>query len=187
MEIQPIKQEQDHISDLYLNLNSKSTPHKLKHKHIAPSALSPHSNPNSLSLYGNPDLSLLQGNNNINNQFPPNFNYYDLFMGVPFISEFDSPPYPSINTPFTQKIPIKTLKDEEYIYVNSKQYYRILQRREKRKKLSILYQNSSDSNKKYHHESRHKHAMNRKRGKGGRFLSKNEKEEEEQKDMSINK
>ena len=29
--------------------------------------------------------------------------------------------------------------------------------------------------------------MNRKRGKGGRFLSKNEKEEEEQKDMSINK
>ena len=79
MEIQPIKQEQDHISDLYLNLNSKSTPHKLKHKHIAPSALSPHSNPNSLSLYGNPDLSLLQGNNNINNQFPPNFNYYDSY------------------------------------------------------------------------------------------------------------
>ena len=187
MEIQPIKQEQDRISDLYLNLNSKTTPIKLKHKHTAPSALSPHSNPNSLSLYGNPDSTLLQGKNNINNQFPPNFNYYDLFMGVPFISDFDSLPYPSIKSPFTQKIPIKTLKDEEYIYVNSKQYYRILQRREKRKKLSLLYQNSSDTNKKYLHESRHKHAMNRKRGKGGRFLSKNEKEEEEQKDISINK
>lgn len=36
------------------------------------------------------------------------------------------------------KVPIKTIKDEEYVYVNSIQYKRILSRREKRKKLNIV-------------------------------------------------
>ena len=80
--------------------------------------------------------------------------------------------------PFAQKIPIKTLRNNEYIYVNSKQYSRILKRREERKKYFEMFENENFLNKKskYHHESRHKHAMNRERGKGGRFLSKKEKE-----------
>lgn len=106
MEIQPIKQENDRITDLYINLNSKS-PNKPKRKRSGATPPPPHSNQNSLSLYGNSDNNFLQGNNIINNQFPPNFNYYDLFMGVPFISEFDSLAYPSIKSPFTQKFQLK--------------------------------------------------------------------------------
>ena len=56
------------------------------------------------------------------------------------------------------------------MFVNPKQYLRILHRREKRKK---LFSNSQNPGKpKYIHQSRHLHAMNRERGKGGRFVSK---------------
>lgn len=76
------------------------------------------------------------------------------------------------------KIPIHTLNDKEIIYVSRKQHYRILKRREKRRKLNLLSKFSARVNNhmrpKYVHESRHKHAMKRPRGKGGRFLSKNE-------------
>jgi hypothetical protein len=34
-------------------------------------------------------------------------------------------------------MPIRTLNDEDFVYVNSKQYWRILLRREQRKKLNI--------------------------------------------------
>lgn len=51
------------------------------------------------------------------------------------------------------------------LYVNEKQYYRILKRRHVRLKL-----NNNNKVKVYMHESRHKHAMNRPRGPGGRFL-----------------
>lgn len=111
-----------------------------------------------------------------NNIFQSSYNYDNNYIGIPFINEFEAYNIPQINNPFAQKIPLKTLRDEEYIYVNSKQYFRILRRREKREKLKTLFENNEKNNKKYHHESRHKHAMNRKRGKGGRFLSKNEKE-----------
>ena len=91
-------------------------------------------------------------------------------------------------------------------YVNAKQYHRILQRREARRKLDIFYvkRRASQGLKKanlkreamqalgamgngsgneddggvnrraYIHESRHKHAMKRPRGPGGRFLTKDE-------------
>ena len=42
--------------------------------------------------------------------------------------------------------------------------------------------NKDKNNKKYHHESRHRHAMNRERGKGGRFISKKKEEITENKD-----
>ena len=107
-----------------------------------------------------------------------NPDYYGILPGIPYINGFEAYSYPHLINPFAQKIPIKTLRNNEYIYVNSRQYSRILKRREERKKYFEMFENDNFLNKKskYHHESRHKHAMNRERGKGGRFLSKKEKE-----------
>ena len=73
------------------------------------------------------------------------------------------------NTTENQDLPT----EEKIIYVNQKQYKRIMKRREARGKLEGRLCKRSG----YLYESRRKHALNRARSTGGQFVKKNSAEE----------
>lgn len=68
-------------------------------------------------------------------------------------------------------VPAAGSAEESPLYVNAKQFHRILKRRMARQKLEEALRLTNKGRKPYLHESRHNHAMRRPRGPGGRFLT----------------
>ncbi|KAF3085608.1 Transcriptional activator [Orbilia oligospora] len=95
--------------------------------------------------------------------------------------QMQAPPPPPMQQVPPQPQPEIAPAEDAPLYVNAKQFHRILKRRIARQKLDEQLRLTSKGRKPYLHESRHNHAMRRPRGPGGRFLTADEVAEIERK------
>lgn len=107
---------------------------------------------------------------------------FEIMLAQPLVTTNPSDPpqlyglYTAYGPPQTMgsmMLPMSLATDDGTVYVNPKQYHGILRRRKSRAK-AALKAKPRPSNKPYIHESRHRHAMRRPRGVGGRFLNSKE-------------
>jgi hypothetical protein len=88
----------------------------------------------------------------------------------PGVAPPQMPPAQAMQHPQSPEMPQNAV-EESPLYVNAKQFHRILKRRVARQRLEEQLRLTSKGRKPYLHESRHNHAMRRPRGPGGRFLT----------------
>ncbi|KAL8130003.1 hypothetical protein V2J09_019158 [Rumex salicifolius] len=110
--------------------------------------------------------------------------YFQIRLGQPMVSMTNSSQPDQLYGPFpgygpqpmgSVMLPMSLATVDGTVYVNPKQYHRILCRRKIRAKAALkLKARQAKDKQPYVHESRHLHAMRRPRGAGGRFLTSKE-------------
>ena len=142
-------------------------PHAMPPRRMSHTVSSPHVNNSS---------TVLLNHNHNQHQPHPQVHRASVSVPTPQSSHGMPPPPPqhAHHQPSPEVVPVAGAAEESPLYVNAKQFHRILKRRVARQRLEEALRLTSKGRKPYLHESRHKHAMRRPRGPGGRFLTADE-------------